>query len=66
MQLWSELATKLTAMRSVPEAIEAYTKWVSEQIQMTAEDGKRLLDDYRRITEKVTKSLGNGKGMVTT
>ncbi len=36
--MWSDLATKLTASRSVPEALEAYTKCVSQQMQMTAED----------------------------
>jgi uncharacterized protein (DUF885 family) len=60
VQLWSELATRLAATRSVPEAIEAYTKCVSQQMQMTAEDGKRLLDDCQKITQKITKPLGNG------
>jgi hypothetical protein len=36
--LWSELATKLTATRPVPEALEAYTKCVSQRMQMTAEE----------------------------
>jgi hypothetical protein len=29
--LWSELATKLTATRSVPESFEAYTKCVTKR-----------------------------------
>jgi len=33
LQLWSELVTKLTATHSVPGAIEAYTKCVSQQVQ---------------------------------
>jgi uncharacterized protein (DUF885 family) len=60
VQLWSDLAAKLTAARSVPEAMEAYTKCVSQQMQMTAEDGKRLLDDCQKITQRIAKSLGNG------
>jgi hypothetical protein len=55
--LWSELATKLTATRSVPEALEAYTKWAARQMQMTAEDGQRLLNSYQEITQRVTKSV---------
>src|SRR5579864_2257683 len=35
--LWSELATKLTATRSAPEALEAYSKCVSKRMQMTAD-----------------------------
>ena len=58
--LWSELATKLTATRSVPEALEAYTKCVSKRMQMTAEDGQRLFNDCQQITQKITKSLTKG------
>ena len=58
--LWSELATKLTATRYVPEALEAYTKCVSKRMQMTAEDGQRLFSDCQQITQKITKSLSNG------
>jgi hypothetical protein len=55
--LWSELATKLTATRSVPEALAAYSKCVSQRMQMTAEDGQRLFNDCQQITQKITKSL---------
>jgi hypothetical protein len=58
--LWSELATKLTATRTVPEALEAYSKCVSQRTQMTAEDGQRLFNDCQQITQKLTKSLTNG------
>ncbi len=58
--LWSELATKLTATRSVPEALEAYTKCISKRMQMTAEDGQHLFNDCQQITQKITKSLTNG------
>jgi len=50
--LWSELATKLTATRSVPEALEAYTKCVSQRMQMTAEHGQRVFKDCQQITQK--------------
>jgi hypothetical protein len=57
--LWSELATKLTATRPIPEALEAYTKCVSQRMQMTAEDGQRVFKDCQQITQKITKSLTN-------
>src|SRR5688572_17926650 len=53
--LWSEFATKVTATRSVPEALEAYTKWAARQMQMTAEDNQRLLNSYQEVTQRVTK-----------
>src|SRR5262245_15059256 len=57
--LLSDLATKLMSTHSVPEALEAYTKCVSQQMQMTAEDGKRLLDECQQITQKITQFTRN-------
>lgn len=58
--LWSELATKLTATRSVPEALEACTKSVSQRMQMAADDGRQLTDEAQKITQKFTQAIGNG------
>jgi len=61
VSLWSDLAARLTATRNVPEALETYTKCVSERIKMVAEDGRRLTDEAHVITQKIAKSL-NGSG----
>ena len=50
--LWSELVTQLTDTRSIPEALEAYSKCVSQWMQMTAEDGQRLLTTVGRLRKK--------------
>lgn len=60
IDLWSRLAAKLPAARSVPEALQAYQECLAQRMQMTAEDGRRLLDDCQKITQKVTHSLSNG------
>jgi len=57
--LWSDLASKLTATRTVPEALETYSKCVSERMKMAADDGRKLADEAQKITQKITKSLGN-------
>jgi hypothetical protein len=59
--LWSRLGAKLTATRSVPEAMEAYQKCVTERMQMAVEDGKRLFDECQNITQKITGSLNGGR-----
>ena len=41
VDLWSELASKLAATRSVPEAVEAYQACVAQRIKMAADDGRR-------------------------
>jgi hypothetical protein len=58
--LWSELAFKLTAMRSVPEAVEAYQTWIAQRMQMAAEDGQRLSNEYQTIMQKITWPRPNG------
>ena len=60
MTLWTNLGSKLTTTRSVPEAYEAFGKCVSQQMKMTAEDAQRLLNDYQQMTQKVTQSFNNG------
>lgn len=56
--LWSELAARLSTTKSPTEALETYTKCVSERMQMAAEDGQRLLHDGQEITQKISRSLG--------
>src|SRR5262249_15124498 len=58
--LWSELATKLSATRSVPEALGVYQKCAARRMQMTAEDGRKLFDECRNITQKITRAMTNG------
>jgi hypothetical protein len=60
VDFWSDLSTKLTATRSVPEALENYTKFVSQRMQMTADDGRRLFNDCQKITQKIALSLSKG------
>ena len=60
VSLWSDLANKLSTTRSVPEALESYTKCVSERMQMAADDGRKLVDESQKITQKIAQSLGNG------
>ena len=60
LALWSELATKLTASRSISEVLQACTQCVSQRIKMTADDGQHLFNDSQQITLKMTRSLANG------
>jgi hypothetical protein len=60
VDLWSQLATRLAATRSIPEALGAYQESVTQRMQMAAEDGKRLSDDCREIMSRVAGSLSKG------
>ncbi|HEY7244364.1 MAG TPA: phasin family protein [Xanthobacteraceae bacterium] len=57
VNLWSELASKLTSSHSVPDALEAYQKFVAQRMQMAAEDGRQLFEECQKLTQKVTRSL---------
>jgi hypothetical protein len=64
--LWSELATKLSASRTFPDALGAYQECVSQRMQLTAEDGRRLFDECQKITQKITHSLSGGRSSGST
>ena len=59
VDLWSDLAKKLSATQSVPDAVGAYQQCVAQRMQMAAEDGRRLYDDCQKITQTITRSLSN-------
>jgi len=60
VELWSDLAAKLSASASIPEGMEAYRECVSHRMQMAAEDGRRLFEEGQKIIGTLTKSFGNG------
>jgi hypothetical protein len=57
--LASELASKLTAARSIPDAMTAYQEWTSRRFEMMAEDNKHLLADVQKFMEAATRLLPN-------
>src|SRR5262245_43962133 len=57
VDLWSELAERLSASPSLPGAMDAYTKSVAQRMQLIAEDGQRLIESCQEITRKVTDAL---------
>jgi hypothetical protein len=60
VSLWSDLANKLSGTKSIPEALDAYTKSVSQRMQMAADDGRKLVEEYQQLTQKIARSVGNG------
>jgi hypothetical protein len=63
--LASELTSKLTAARSIPDAIAAYQEWTSRRFEMMAEDGKHLLADTQKFMEAAIRLMSNGAGHST-
>jgi hypothetical protein len=60
VDLWSGLAAKLTATRSVPEAVAAYQECVAQRMKMAAEDGQRLAEECQKSMNKISRAFSNG------
>jgi len=58
--LASEFHSKLTAARSIPDAMTACQEWTSRRFEMMAEDGKHLLADTQRFMEAGVRLMSNG------
>jgi hypothetical protein len=60
VDLWSDLAAKLSATRSIPEALALHQRYAAQRLQMAAEDGRQLFNECQKITEKITRAASNG------
>ncbi len=58
--LASEYASKLSATRTIPDAMAVSRDWAARYLQMLAEDGKHLADDTRKFMEKGARMFSNG------
>jgi hypothetical protein len=66
ISLWSDLASKLSSTKSVPEVFEACSKCMSQRMQMAGDDGRKFVEEAQQITQKFAQSLGNGRPGITT
>jgi len=57
VDLWTELAGKLSESRSLPEGLKAYSDSVSQRLQIVAEDGRRMVEDAQKLMTAFTGSL---------
>jgi Phasin protein len=56
-QSMTDLGTKLTSARSLPDAAEAYQQWVTERTRTLAEDSQHFMADCQKFFDGVTRSL---------
>jgi phasin protein len=60
IELWSDLANKLSASRSVPDALGAYQETVAQRLQMAAEDARRMVSESQDVMGRITRSMTKG------
>jgi len=58
--LASELISKLTAARSIPDAMSVYQEWGSRRLEMMAEDIKHLMDNTQKFMQTSAQLIANG------
>jgi len=64
--LWSDVSRRLSSTSSTSEAVETYTKWVSQRMQMATEDAQRLFNESQEIMQKIGRALSSGLPKVDT
>jgi Phasin protein len=58
--LCSEFASKLTASRSIPEAVAAYQEWTGHHLDLMAEDGMHAFKNAQTLVDVYARFLSNG------
>ncbi len=58
----SELVTKLSAARTVPEQADAYQQVMGKRMELLVEDSRRILSDGQKFVSLGTRFLANGTG----
>ena len=58
--LASEFTAKLTAARSIPDALMACQEWGSRRFELMAEDGKHLAADTHKLMDAGARLLATG------
>lgn len=58
--LASEFASKLTAARSIPDAMTACQEWGSRRFELMAEDARHLMDDTQKFMQQSADILATG------
>jgi hypothetical protein len=70
-ELSSELMTKLSAARTLPESARAYQEWLSRRIDMFADETRMLLADTQKLVDVgarlfAIEPAGKGNGGAST
>ena len=58
--LTSELVSKLSSARSMPETASAYQECMGKRMEMLADDGRRAFADSQKFIHLGTRFLANG------
>ncbi len=58
--LAAEFISKIGSVRSVPEATSAYHEWASREMELFAEDGRRMFENGEKLLQASRRMFVNG------
>lgn len=61
VDLASDISSKLTAARSLPEVAAACQEWASRRMGLFAEDGRRFIADSQKLADTGARLFSNGR-----
>lgn len=56
-KLASELGSKLAAVRSLPDGVEAYQQWMTERAKTFAGDMQQFMSDCQTLMQEATRMV---------
>lgn len=59
-ELASELASKLSAAKSLPDAVKAYQEWMGRRLETMTKDSQRFFADSQKFVTSMNRFLSNG------
>jgi hypothetical protein len=59
-ELAAEFVTKLSAVRSVPDATTTYHSWASRELELLAADGRQMMANGEKLMQASRRLFSNG------
>jgi len=65
-ELASDLTTKLSSAKTLPDAAKAYQDWMARRMETMSKDGQKFFTDSQKFVTSMNRFLANGgKGSST-
>lgn len=59
-ELTSDLTTKLSNAKTLPDAAKVYQDWANHRMQLLTEDGQKVVADSQKLLSSATRFFSNG------
>ena len=60
--LLSKFTSKLSAVKSIPEAAGVCQEWMGQRMDLMKDDAQKIMDESQKLAKTSSRILGNGGG----